>query len=93
MQGEVMKINSNGVLTIPAKFRKAGFETNNYVNVVLEEDGSLRVTPVEAIPRNQLGFHTGDWIRKERKASRDLRKGKTKTYPTQEAFTKALEKW
>lgn len=93
MDEELMKINSNGVLTIPAKFRKAGFEPNHYVNISLEEDGSLRVTPIEAIPKNQLGFHTETWIKKERKASRDLRSGKAKTYRDKETFLKALEKW
>ena len=93
MDEELMKINSNGVLTIPAKFRKAGFEPNHYVNVSLAEDGSLKVTPIEAIPRNQLGFHTEAWIKKERQASRDLKTGKSKAYPNKESFLKKLEKW
>ena len=92
MDGELMKINPNGVLTIPAKFRKQGFEVNHYVNVSLEEDGSLRITPIEAIPRGQLGFHTGSWLRKERKATQDLKKGKTKTYKSKKAFLEDLEK-
>ena len=49
MDGELMRINANGVLTIPAKFRTAGFDVNHYVNVALEEDGSLKITPIEAI--------------------------------------------
>lgn len=93
MEGELMKVNANGVLTIPARFRKKGFESNHYVNVSLEEDGSLRITPVEAIPRSQLGFHTESWIRKERKASKDLRSGRAKTYKDKEEFLKALKKW
>lgn len=93
MDSELMKINANGVLTIPAKFRKAGYEVNSYVNVSLEEDGSLKITPIEAIPKSQLGFHTEAWIKKERKASRDLRTGKAKTYKSKEAFLKAIEKW
>ena len=93
MDGELMKINANGVLTIPAKFRKSGFEPNHYVNFSLEEDGSLHITPVEAIPTSQLGFHTGAWLKKERKASRDLKAGKAKTYSGKEVFLKALEKW
>ena len=93
MDGELMKINVNGVLTIPAKFRKGGFEANHYVNVSLEKDGSLQLTPIEAIPKNQLGFHTGDWIKKEQKASRDLRSGKVKSYKSRKAFLNALEKW
>ncbi len=93
MDGELMKINANGVLTIPAQYRKRGFETNRYVNVFLEEDGSLRITPIEAIPKEQLGFHTESWIRKERKASRDLQKGRVKTYKNKESFLTALKKW
>lgn len=88
-----MKINSNGVLTIPAQFRKAGFEPNHYVNVSLNEDGSLKITPIEAIPRNQLGFHTPSWLKKERKASQDLPRGKIKTYKNKQDFLKALKKW
>lgn len=88
-----MKINANGVLTIPARFRKIGFETNHYVNVSLEEDGSLRVTPIEAIPRDQLGFHTRSWLTNEKKASRDLHTGKARSYKNREAFLKELEKW
>ena len=93
MNDEVMKINANGVLTIPARFRKAGFDANSLVNVALEEDGSLKITPVEAIPKNQLGFHTTGWIKKERKASADLKKGRAKTYQDRAAFLKSLEKW
>lgn len=93
MDQELMKINANGVLTIPARFRKAGFEANQYVNVALEEDGSLKLTPIEAIPRNQLGFHTEAWLKKERKATRELRSGKAKTYKDKEAFLKTLKKW
>lgn len=93
MSDEVMKINANGVLTIPAKFRKAGFDANSLVNVALEEDGSLRITPVEAIPKNQLGFHTAGWVKKERKASRDLKSGKGKTYKDKASFLEALKKW
>ena len=88
-----MKINSNGVLTIPAKFRKLGFEPNGYVNVSLAEDGSLKVTPIEAIPKSQLGFHTEEWIKKERKATQDLKTERAKTYKGKEAFLKALRKW
>lgn len=93
MDGELMKINTNGVLTIPARFRKGGFEANHYVNVSLEEDGSLRLTPIEAIPKNQLGFHTEAWLKKERKATRELRTGKAKTYKDKETFLKTLKKW
>ncbi len=93
MSDEVMKINANGVLTIPAKFRKAGFDANSLVNVALEEDGSLKITPVEAIPKSQLGFHTASWIRKERKASADLKKGTAKSYKDKAEFLKSLEKW
>ena len=93
MDGELMKINMNGVLTIPVKFRKGGFEANHYVNVSLEEDGSLKLTPIEAIPKSQLGFHTGAWLKKERKASKDLRTGKAKPYKNKEAFLKTLKKW
>lgn len=93
MDGELMKINSNGVLTIPARFRKAGFEANHYVNISLEEDGSLKITPIEAIPKHQLGFHTEAWLKKERRASKDLHTGKAKTYKNKEAFLKTLSKW
>lgn len=93
MYGEVMKINANGVLTIPVRFRKVGFEMNSLVNVALEEDGSLRITPVEAIPRDQLGFHTAAWLKKERKASQDLKKGRAKSYQDKAAFLATVEKW
>ncbi len=88
-----MKINANGVLTIPAKYRKQGFEPNSYVNVAMDPDGSLRITPIEAIPKNQLGFHTEAWIKKERKATADLRSGKAKSYKNKQGFLKALDKW
>lgn len=88
-----MKINNNGVLTIPARFRKAGFVPDSYVNVHLEEDGTLRVVPIEAIPKNQLGFHSREWLTKEKAASEDLRKGKVKTYRDEEQFVKTMAKW
>ena len=90
MNSELMKINANGVLTIPARFRKKGFLANHYVNVSLEEDGSLRIVSVEAVPVDQLGFHTPTWIQKEKKASLDLKIGKAKTYKDKKAFLKAI---
>ncbi len=93
MDGELMKINANGVLTIPVQFRKLGFEPNHYVNVLLEEDGSLKVTPIEVIPKDQQGFHTKKWLSKEQKASQDLKKGRVKSYQNKEVFLKAIKKW
>lgn len=93
MDSELMKINTNGVLTIPAKFRKLGFESNHYVSVSLEEDGSLKITPIEAIPKSQLGFHQEAWLKKEKKASDDLKKNKIKTYKNEGEFLKELKKW
>ncbi|MBF0493223.1 MAG: hypothetical protein HQM15_10640 [Deltaproteobacteria bacterium] len=93
MQTELMKINANGVLTIPSKFRKLGFDPNQFVNVSLEEDGSLKVAPVEIIPSSQKGFHTKSWKSKEQKASLDLRKKKTKKYASEKDFVEVMRKW
>ncbi len=93
MDTELMKINANGVLTIPSKFRKLGFDPNQFVNVSLEEDGSLRVTPVEIIPSSQKGFHTKEWKSKEIKASQDLKKNKTKKYASEKHFIEVMKKW
>lgn len=39
------------------------------------------------------GFHTPSWLKKERKASQDLQREKTKSYKNKKDFLKALKKW
>lgn len=79
-RGEIIRISANGDAPIPARLRRqVGLRGGSYVEVVAEGN-ALKLIPVGAIPRNQLGFHTPDWIKAEREASHAHKKGKAIRY-------------
>ena len=91
MQGEIIKINSQGVITIPAKYRKnTDFKEGSLVEIIMNDDGSLILIPVTVVPKDQVGFHTREWKDAEKKASEDLKTGKVKIYKTKKEFLKEL---
>ena len=87
----VLQIRSNGQITLPSSLRKkAELKEGDLLEVTVEEDGSLRLTPKFAIDRSQAYFWTERWQQGEREAEEDLRKGYFKDFESMDDLIQSL---
>ena len=97
MKGEhnmstVLQIRSNGQITLPTSIRRqARLNEGDLLEVLVEDDGSLRLVPKIAIDRTQAYFWTERWQQGERQAEEDLRSGRYQTFDTIEDMINDLE--
>lgn len=92
LHGELAKINAHGVITIPAIYRKTkGFKEGSLVEVV-EEGGVLKLIPMALVPKEQLGFHSKEWVEAEKEASLSHQKGKTIKYNDVDEMLRDLDR-
>ena len=77
----VLQIRSNGQITLPtAVRRKANLKEGDLLEVVVEEDGTVRLVPQIAIERSQAYFWTPRWQEGERQAEEDIKAGRVKEF-------------
>jgi len=59
MSGTVLQIRDNGQITLPTSIRrKTNLKSGDLLEVSIESDGSIRLTPQVAIDRSQAYFWT-----------------------------------
>ena len=88
----VLQIRSNGQITLPTSVRRqARLKEGDLLEVLVEEDGSLRLVPKIAIDRSQAYFWTECWQRGERDAEADLRSGRFKQFNNIDELLRDLE--
>ena len=88
----VLQIRSNGQITLPTSIRRqARLNEGDLLEVLVEDDGSLRLVPKIAIDRTQAYFWTERWQQGERQAEEDLRSGRYQTFDTIEDMINDLE--
>jgi len=88
----VLQIRSNGQITLPTSVRRqARLKEGDLLEVLVEEDGSLRLVPKIAIDRSQAYFWTERWQRGERDAEADLRSGRFKQFNNIDELLRDLE--
>lgn len=89
---ETARLNQNGQVSIPASIRKTlhlkkgdqlGFEV---------EGNALRVSPIVAIPKDQVWFYTSTVQSKIKKAKKEIDKGKGRSFSTADDLIKWLKK-
>lgn len=79
----VLQIRSNGQITLPASTRRAvNLVEGDLLEVIVEEDGSIRLIPKIAVDRSQAYFWTKRWQEGEREAEEDMRLGREKEFKT-----------
>ena len=70
----VLQVRSNGQITLPTSVRRqAKLREGDILEVIVEEDGSVRLVPKVAIDRSQAYFWTERWQAGEQEAEEDLR--------------------
>lgn len=88
----VLQIRSNGQITLPTSVRRqARLKEGDLLEVLVEEDGSLRLVPKIAIDRSQAYFWTERWQQGEHEAEEDLRAGRFKQFASMDELIKDLE--
>ncbi len=89
---ELLKVNENGQLMIPAKLRQQiGLENGSFVSVEILQENS-KITPVTIILKGEERYHTQNWIETEREATEDYRKGGLKAYNDVDEMMDEIEK-
>jgi len=92
MPDNVLQIRSNGQITLPAAARRAAnLKEGDLLEVVVEQDGSIRLIPKVAIDRSQAYFWTRRWQEGEREADEDIRSGRVKRFATIDAAIQFLD--
>ena len=92
MSGTVLQIRDNGQITLPTSIRrKTNLKSGDLLDVKIEEDGSIRLTPQVAIDRSQAYFWTKRWQEGERQAEEDIRSGHIKKFDTVDELVSDLE--
>lgn len=92
MPDNVLQIRSNGQITLPAAARRAAnLKEGDILEVVVEQDGSIRLIPKVAIDRSQAYFWTRRWQEGEREADEDSRSARVKRFATIEAAIQFLD--
>lgn len=88
----VLQIRSNGQITLPTSIRRqAHLKEGDLLEVLVEEDGSLRLVPKIAIDRSQAYFWTERWQQGERETEEDLRAGRFKDFASIDELIQDLE--
>ncbi len=88
----VLQIRSNGQITLPtAVRRKANLKEGDLLEIVVEEDGTVRLVPQVAIERSQAYFWTPRWQAGEREADEDIKAGRVKKFDNIEDLITDLE--
>lgn len=88
----VLQIRSNGQITLPtAVRRKANLKEGDLLEIVVEEDGTVRLVPQVAIERSQAYFWTKRWQEGERQAEEDIKAGRVREFANIDEAIKYLD--
>ncbi|MBA4385680.1 MAG: AbrB family transcriptional regulator [Anaerolinea sp.] len=73
----VLQIRENGQITLPTSVRrKTNLKAGDLLDIKVEDDGSIRLTPQMAIDRSQVYFWSKRWQAGEHQAEEDIQAGK-----------------
>jgi len=92
MSNMVLQIRSNGQITLPASVRrKANLKEGDLLEISVESDGAILLTPKIAIDRDQAYFWTQRWQEGERQAEEDLLAGRVRDFETMDDLLQELD--
>lgn len=76
-----LQIRENGQITLPTSVRrKTNLKSGDLLEVNVEEDGSIRLTPQVTVDRSQAYFWSKRWQEGERQAEEDIHAGKVEKF-------------
>ena len=88
----VLQVRSNGQITLPTSVRRqAKLREGDILEVIVEEDGSVRLIPKVAIDRSQSYFWTERWQAGEQEAEDDINAGRFQDFRNMDDFLGSLK--
>lgn len=77
METILVQVRSKGQINLPAVVRRqANLETGDTIEITVEEDGSIRLTPKLVVDRSQAYFWSRQWQEGEQEAQGDIENGR-----------------
>jgi AbrB family looped-hinge helix DNA binding protein len=90
--GTLTRLTSGGQITLPKEIRlKTSMEVGDFVEVKLDGEGHIVLTPKKLVDASQAYFWTEEWQRGERKADEDIKAGRVKQLNSVTEAVKYLE--
>ncbi len=90
--GTLAKLTSGGQVTLPKEIRiKTNMQPGDFVEVELDEEGHIVLTPKKLVDSSQAYFWTEEWQKGERKADEDIKAGRVKKFKSATEAVKYLE--
>ncbi len=87
-----LQIRENGQITLPTSVRrKTNLKSGDLLEVNVEEDGSIRLTPQVTVDRSQVYFWSKRWQEGERQAEEDIHAGKVEKFNNVDDLINDLE--
>lgn len=90
--GTLTKLTSGGQVTLPKEIRvKINMQPGDFVDVKLNGEGQIILTPKKLVDASQAYFWTEEWQKGERKADADIKAGRVKRFKSAAQAVKYLE--
>jgi AbrB family looped-hinge helix DNA binding protein len=90
--GVFTKLTSGGQVTLPKEIRmKTNMQPGDFVEVRLDKEGRIVLTPKKLVDASQAYFWTEEWQKGERKADEDIKAGRVKKFKSAADAVKYLE--
>ncbi|MBE0480463.1 MAG: AbrB/MazE/SpoVT family DNA-binding domain-containing protein [Dehalococcoidia bacterium] len=90
--GTLTRLTSGGQVSIPKEIRtKTNMQPGDFVEVRLDEEGRIVLTPKKLVDASQSYFWTEEWQEGERKADEDVKAGRVKRFKSAADAVKYLE--
>jgi AbrB family looped-hinge helix DNA binding protein len=90
--GMLAKLTSGGQVTLPKEVRvKTNMQPGDFVEVELDDEGHIILTPKKLVDASQAYFWTEDWQKGERKADEDLKAGRVRRFKSTTEAVKYLK--
>ncbi len=90
--GTLTKLTSGGQITRPKEIRiRTNMQPGDFVEVKLDEDGRIVLTPKKLVDASQAYFWTEEWQKGERKADEDIKAGRVKRFKSAADAVKYLK--
>lgn len=86
------KLTSGGQVTLPKEIRiKTNMQPGDFVEVKLDEEGRIVLTPKKLVDASHAYFWTEEWQKGELKADEDIKAGRVKRFKSAADAVKYLE--
>jgi len=86
------RLTSGGQVTLPKEIRsRTNMQPGDFVEVVLDGEGRIILTPKKLVDAGQAYFWTEEWQAAERKADEDIRSGRVKRFSSAAEAVEYLE--